>query len=41
LEFSQERQVIDAVKTFRNIDLEQVLRPKFDAVEDRCDGIPT
>jgi hypothetical protein len=33
--------MIDAVKTLRNVDLEQVLRPKFDAMKDRCDGIPT
>src|SRR4029453_10773364 len=28
------------IETLRNVDLEQVLRPKFDAMEDRCDGIP-
>jgi hypothetical protein len=33
--------MIDAIKTLRNIDLEQVLRPKFDALKDRRDGIPT
>src|SRR5262245_37515274 len=32
--------MIDAVKTLRNIDLQHVLRSKFDAVEDRRDGIP-
>jgi len=41
LEFRQERRVVDAVKTFRNIDLEQMLGPKFDAMKDRCNGIPT
>jgi hypothetical protein len=41
LEFRQERRVVDAVKTFRNIDLEQMLGPKFDAMKDRCTGIPT
>jgi hypothetical protein len=41
LEFRQERRVIDAVKTLRNIDLEQMLGPKFDAMKDRCNGIPT
>jgi hypothetical protein len=33
--------MIDAVKTLRNVDLEQVLRPKFDAMKDRRDRIPT
>jgi hypothetical protein len=41
LEFRQERRVINAVKTLRNIDLEQMLGPKFNAVEDRRNGIPT
>ena len=31
----------DAVKTLRNIDLEHVLGSKFNALEDRRDGIPT
>jgi len=33
--------MIDAVKTLRNVDLEHVLGSKFDALEDRRDGIPT
>jgi hypothetical protein len=33
--------MIDAVKTLRNIDLEHVLGSKFNAMEDRRDGIPT
>ena len=33
--------MIEAIKTLRNIDLEHVLRPKFDALENRRDGIPT
>jgi hypothetical protein len=33
--------MIDAVKTLRNIDLEYVLGSKFNAVEDRRNGIPT
>ena len=33
--------MIDAVKTLRNIDLPHVLGPKFHAVKDRRDGIPT
>ena len=33
--------MIDAVKTLRNIDLQHVLGPKFDAVKARRDGIPT
>jgi hypothetical protein len=33
--------MIDAVETLRNVDLEQVLGPKLDALEDRRDGIPT
>jgi len=33
--------MIDTVKTLRNVDLEYVLGPKFDALEDRRDGIPT
>jgi hypothetical protein len=40
LEFGQERRVINPVKTLRNIDLQQILRPKFDAVKDRGDRIP-
>ncbi len=39
-EFGQERRVINTVKTLRNIDLPQILRPKFDAVKDRGDSIP-
>jgi hypothetical protein len=41
LEFRQERRVINAVTTLRNIDLEQMLGPKFDTVKDRGHGIPT
>src|SRR5262245_51186701 len=33
--------MIDAVKTLRNVDLEHVLGSKFDALEDRGNGIPT
>src|SRR4029453_13097518 len=33
--------MIDTVKTLRHIDLQHVLGPKFDAVKDRRDGIPT
>jgi hypothetical protein len=41
LEFGQERLMIDAVKTLGDINFQHVLRPKFDAVKDRGDGIPT
>jgi hypothetical protein len=41
LEFGHERRVIDAVKTLRDIDLEDILGSKFDAVKDRCDRLPT
>jgi hypothetical protein len=33
--------MIDAVKALGNINFQHVLGPKFDAVEDRGDGIPT
>jgi hypothetical protein len=33
--------VIDAIKTLGNVDLEQMLGPKFNPVKDRRDGIPT
>jgi hypothetical protein len=40
-EFGQERLMVDTVKTLSDINFQHVLRPKFDAVEDRGDGIPT
>jgi hypothetical protein len=33
--------MINAVEALRNVDLQQMLGPKFDALEDRRDGIPT
>jgi hypothetical protein len=41
LQFRQERLMIDAVKTLGDINFQQVLRPKFNTLEDRRDGIPT
>ncbi len=41
LKFRQERLIIDAVKALGAINFQHVLRQKFDAVEDRGDGILT
>jgi hypothetical protein len=40
-EFRPERRVLEAVKTLRNIALEQRLGPKFAARKDCCQGSPT
>jgi hypothetical protein len=41
LEFGQERRLIEAVKTRRDINLPHGLGAAFDAVKDRRDGLPT
>jgi len=41
LQFRQERLMLDAAKTLGDINFQPVLRPKFNAVKDRRDGIPT
>jgi hypothetical protein len=41
LEFCEERRVIAAVNTLWNIDLQQILGAKFEALKDRRDSLPT